>query len=262
MKKNFKRRNELLTKVIKYGVSALTEKELDELSNLSDGVEPDKDNGIIDIRFIIYGLYIELYGEEVREFEDETTYKIALVNKIRYYNANFEEMNENDKDIFLELLDDYSLEKIDNELNKIAEYDGEMDDWRADFRQSFVEHYLNENYIEQFYNKQYKDNEEDAKDDYENWKGNNEYTCNDFDDWKYNIASKYLYDNYDEEESIYIEYLKDYATSIEVAPLDNMVEAHFQNEEEIDEDEYNEFEEEVSKLYNKLRFLEAKLNEY
>lgn len=204
MKKNMKRRNELLTKIIKNdNVNILTEEELNELYELSDGPEPDYDNGIIDIRFEVYGLYIELYGvEEIGE--DESITKIAPNSNVRYYDAGYEEID--DKDIFLSYLEDLSLEEIENELDEILAYDrpDKNGNFKSEFRSTFPE-------------------------------------------------------DYDENEDTYIEYLKAYAVSIENAVLDNMVDNHFQNEDEIDEDEYKDFQEEVDELYTRLKVAESRI---
>jgi hypothetical protein len=203
MEKNIKRRNELLTKIIKNdNVSILTEEELNELYDLSDGVEHDKgmDFTIIDIRFEVYNLYIELYGvEEIGN--DEIITKIAPNSNVRYYDAGYEEIN--DKDIFLSYLEDLSLEEIENELDEIliSDYNN---NFKGEFRSTFPE-------------------------------------------------------NYDENEDTYIEYLKAYATAIEYEVLDNMVEEHFQDEKEINEDEYKDFQEEVDELYNRLKIAESRI---
>ena len=213
MKKDIKRRNELLTKIIKNdNVSILTEEELDELYYLHDKVEPDKDNGIIDIRYEVYGVFIELYGEEVRDCENEITYRIARDSNIHYYDNDFcEFVSLHLKNALLELLEnlrleDLSLEDIESELDKILTYD---------------------------------------KPDYNN-------------NFKSNFRSTFP-ENYDENEDTYIEYLKAYAVSIENAVLDNMVEEHFQDEDEINEDEYNDFQEEVDELYTRLKVAENRL---
>lgn len=106
MKKDIIKRNELLKKIIKNdSVEVLTDEELDELYSYSD--MENEDDGIIDITYNIDGLFVELYGEEVKEFEDEITCRITRDSNVRYFDNDF------NQDVFKSYVRDAILGRLE-----------------------------------------------------------------------------------------------------------------------------------------------------